>query len=33
MNNNIYDYDNFEFKSPVNPWSPQPKYSADFDKM
>ena len=29
----IYDYDNFEFKSPVNPWSPQPKYSADFDKM
>lgn len=29
----IYDYENFEFKSPVNPWSPQPKYSADFDKM
>ena len=29
----IYDYDNFEFKSPVNPWSPQPKYSADFDKI
>jgi hypothetical protein len=29
----IYDYENFEFKSQVNPWSPQPKYSADFDKM
>lgn len=28
----IYDYENFEFKSPVNPWAPQPKYSADFDK-
>ena len=28
-----YDYENFEFRSPVNPWSPQPKYSADFDKM
>jgi hypothetical protein len=29
----IYDYDNFEFKSPINPWSPQPKYTADFDKI
>jgi hypothetical protein len=29
----IYDYENFEFKSPVNPWSPQPKYTADFDKI
>jgi hypothetical protein len=29
----IYDYENFEFKSPVNPWSPQAKYSADFDKI
>lgn len=29
----IYDYENFEFRSRVNPWSPQPKYSADFDKM
>jgi hypothetical protein len=29
----IYDYENFEFKSPVNPWSPQPKYVADFDKI
>jgi len=28
----IYDYENFEFKSPVNPWFPQPKYAADFDK-
>ena len=28
-----YDYENFEFKSPVNPWSPQPKYQADFDKI
>lgn len=28
-----YDYENFEFRSPVNPWSPQPKYVADFDKM
>ena len=28
-----YDYENFEFKSPVNPWSPQPKYSAEFDKI
>lgn len=29
----IYDYENFEFKSPVNPWNVQPKYNADFDKM
>jgi hypothetical protein len=28
-----YDYENFEFRSPVNPWSPQPKYTADFDKI
>ena len=28
-----YDYENFEFRSPVNPWAPQPKYIADFDKM
>jgi hypothetical protein len=28
-----YDYENFEFRSPVNPWSPQPRYIADFDKM
>jgi hypothetical protein len=29
----IYDYENFEFKSPVNPWQPQNKYKADFDKI
>lgn len=29
----VYDYENFEFRSPVNPWNPQPKYSADFDKI
>lgn len=28
-----YDYENFEFSSPVNPWNPQPKYCADFDKI
>jgi len=26
------DYCNFEFRSPVNPWAPQPQYAADFDK-
>ena len=25
--------ENFEFKSPINPWNPQPKYRADFDKI
>ncbi len=29
----IYDYENFEFKSPINPWNPQPNYVADFDKI
>jgi hypothetical protein len=29
----INDYENFEFKSPVNPWDPQTKYRADFDKI
>lgn len=29
----IYDYENFEFKSPVNPWAPQSKFRADFDKI
>jgi len=29
----IMDYENFEFRSPINPWSPQPKYAADFDKI
>jgi hypothetical protein len=28
-----YDYENFEFKSPINPWNVQSKYSADFDKI
>ena len=28
-----YDYENFEFKSPINVWKPQPKYSADYDKI
>jgi len=28
-----YDYDNFEFRSKVNPWNPQPKFSADFEKI
>ena len=29
----INDYENFEFRSPVNPWTVQPQYSADFDKI
>lgn len=29
----INDYENFEFSSPVNPWNPQIKYRADFDKI
>ena len=29
----IYDYENFEFSSLVNPWAPQPQFKADFDKM
>ena len=29
----INDYENFEFKSDINPWNPQPKYKADFDKI
>jgi len=29
----VYDYENFEFRSPVDPWSPQKQYSADFDKI
>jgi hypothetical protein len=28
-----YDYENFEFKSPINPWNPQAKFAADFDKI
>jgi hypothetical protein len=29
----VDDYENFEFRSPINPWTPQPKYKADFDKI
>jgi len=29
----IYDYDNFEFRSPVNPWNPDSKYIYDFNKI
>jgi len=28
-----YDYDNFEFRSTVNIWSPQNKFLADYDKI
>ena len=27
------DYDNFEFRSPINPWKIQDKYKAEFDKI
>jgi hypothetical protein len=29
----INDYENFEFKSQINPWNPQAKFRADFDKI
>ena len=29
----IFDYENFEFKSPINPWNPQLKYTHDFNKI
>lgn len=29
----IKDYEVFEFKSPINPWSPTEKQKADFDKV
>jgi hypothetical protein len=29
----INDYDTFEFRSPINPWSVEAKYRADFDKI
>ena len=29
----IKDYENFEFRSPVNPWQVQRKYLMDFDKI
>jgi len=28
-----YDYENFEFSSPINPWQPQKKYISNFDKI
>ena len=28
----ISDYENFEFRSPVNPWDVQQQYKPDFDK-
>ena len=31
--NLVYDYENFEFRSPMNPWKIQPQYIADFDKI
>ena len=27
------DYDNFEFRSPINPWNVQEKYKNDFNKL
>jgi len=29
----IYDYDNFEFRSPINPWKPQSQFLSDYDKI
>ena len=29
----IKDYDNFEFRSPINVWNVQQEYKADFDKV
>ena len=29
----VKDYDNFEFRSPVNVWNVQSDYKADFDKV
>ena len=29
----INDYENLEFRSPINPWKVQPKYKADCDKI
>ena len=29
----INDYENFEFRSPINPWNIQSKYTVDFDKV
>ena len=29
----IKDYENYEFRSPVNPWDVQANYKADFSKF
>lgn len=29
----VMDYENFEFRSPVNPWNVQNEYKPDFDKV
>jgi hypothetical protein len=29
----VNDYENFEFRSPVNAWNPEPPHVADFDKI
>ena len=29
----VDDYENFEFRSSINPWNPQTKFHADFDKI
>jgi hypothetical protein len=29
----VEDYDNFEFRSPLNPWNIQRQYKADYDKI
>jgi len=29
----VYDYENLEFRSQINPWDPQTKFRADFDKI
>ena len=28
-----YDYENFEFRSPINPWNPQSNFVANFNKI
>jgi hypothetical protein len=28
-----YDYENFEFTSPINVWNPQPKFALDYEKI
>jgi len=29
----VYDYENFELRSSVDPWNPQKQYAVDFDKI